>query len=158
MPPNTPGLRIVLIDDNPDHAKILQWAFQKTGRRDQFTYFDDAHSALHYLNGLEPDPAGKPDLVLLDFNLPRIDGREVLRRLKEEETTKNIPVIILSTSERDEDVRKAYELGASRYFSKSVILDDLGSVLEAIQEYCHPTQRGANNEHGQEHPRSPRRG
>lgn len=153
---STAALRIVLIDDNPDHAKILQWAFQKTGRKDQFTYFDDAHAALEYLSALKPDAATKPDLVLLDFNLPRIDGREVLRRLKEEEKTKNIPVIILSTSERDEDVRKAYELGASRYFSKSVILDDFGLVLQAIQENCSPSQLGMDYEHGQEHSRSPR--
>lgn len=136
MGSSTPQLQIVLIDDNPDHARILQWAFQKTGRKDRFTYFDDAIAALNYLSTLKQDSASKPDLVLLDFNLPRIDGREVLRRLKEEENTKNIPVIILSTSERDEDVRRAYELGATRYFSKSVILDDLGSVLQAIQEYC----------------------
>ncbi len=158
MESTIPALRIVLIDDNPDHAKILQWAFQKTGRKDQFTYFDDAHAALEYLNALDPDSARKPDLVLLDFNLPRIDGREVLRRLKEEEKTKSIPVIILSTSEREEDVRRAYELGASRYFSKSVILDDVGSVLQAIQEYCHPSERGMGYEHGQQHRRSPRRG
>ena len=155
MTSDTPALRIVLIDDNPDHAKILQWAFQKTGRKDQFTYFDDARSALEYLSALDPDPGSKPDLVFLDFNLPRIDGREVLRRLKEGEGTKDIPVIILSTSERDEDVRKAYELGASRYFSKSVILDDLGLVLQAIQESCNPSQLGIDYEPGQQHRRSP---
>lgn len=132
---NESPLRIVLIDDNPDHARILQWAFRESGRMDEFTYFQDGHSALEYLSDSDARDTAAPDVILLDFNLPRVDGREVLRRLKEGEQTKSIPVIVLSSSERDEDIRRAYELGASSYFSKSVILDDLNSVLQAIQQY-----------------------
>jgi len=102
---------------------------------DEFTYFQDGHSALEYLSDSDARDTAAPDVILLDFNLPRVDGREVLRRLKEGEQTKSIPVIVLSSSERDEDIRRAYELGASSYFSKSVILDDLNSVLQAIQQY-----------------------
>jgi CheY-like chemotaxis protein len=135
-------LHIVLIDDNPDHARILQWAFRESGRRDKFTYFEDGHSALEYLSDSRARDAAAPDVILLDFNLPRVDGREVLRRLKEGEQTKSIPVIVLSSSERDEDVRRAYELGASSYFSKSVILEDLNSVLQVIQQYwSHPAKK-----------------
>ncbi len=136
-------LRIVLIDDNTDHARILQWAFQKSGRRDQFTCFVDGQTALDYLGDPHPQSVSRPDLILLDFNLPRVDGREVLRRLKQEEGTKNIPVIVLSSSERDEDVRRAYELGASNYFSKTVILEDMDAILNAIGKfwYQQPTKR-----------------
>jgi CheY-like chemotaxis protein len=129
------ALRILLIDDNRDHARILQWAFRKTGRNDEFTYFDDGSRALEYLRTLEKEQEAKPDLIFLDLNLPRLDGRELLRLLKEEQTTKVIPVIIVSSSEREEDVRKAYELGASNYVSKSAILNDVDPMLKAIQAF-----------------------
>ena len=128
-------LRILLIDDNHDHAKILQWVFKKTGRKDEFTYFDDGSSALQYLKTTGCGPNGKPDLIFLDLNLPRLDGREVLRLLKSEEGTKGIPVIVVSSSEREEDVRKAFELGASSYVSKSSLLNDVSPVLKTIQDY-----------------------
>lgn len=129
------SLKILLIDDNHDHARILQWAFKKTGRMDEFTYFDDGSSALQYLKTTDSEGSSRPDLIFLDLNLPRLDGREVLRLLKSDEGTKGIPVIIVSSSEREEDVRKAYELGASSYVSKSSILDDVNPVLQAIQAY-----------------------
>ena len=135
MEPGEGSLRILLIDDNHDHAKILQWAFKKTGRTDEFTYFDDGNSALQYLKSVEDGGNGKPDLIFLDLNLPRLDGREVLRLLKSEEGTKGIPVIIVSSSEREEDVRKAYELGASSYVSKSTLLNDVNPVLKTFQAY-----------------------
>jgi CheY-like chemotaxis protein len=128
-------LRILLIDDNRDHAKILQWAFKKTGRHDEFTYFEDGTTALEYLRKLGAEQRAAPDLIFLDLNLPRLDGREVLRLLKQGETTKAIPVIIVSSSEREEDIRKAYELGASSYLSKSEILNDVNPMLKTIQAY-----------------------
>ena len=126
-------LKIVLIDDNRDHAKILQWAFKKTGRQDEFTYFEDGTRALEYLRNLAAQQKVKPDLIFLDLNLPRLDGREVLRLLKEGETTRSIPVVVVSSSEREEDVRKAYELGASSYVSKSAMLSDVDPMLKTIQ-------------------------
>jgi CheY-like chemotaxis protein len=124
-----------LIDDNRDHAKILQWAFQQTGKSSQIRYFEDGSLALEYLESKSIKHSDIPDLIFLDFNLPRVDGREVLRKLKVGENTKSIPVIVLSSSEREEDIRKAYELGASSYLSKSVILEEFSSVLQVIQEY-----------------------
>lgn len=126
-------MRILLIDDNRDHANILQWVFKRTGRHDEFTYFGDGMSALAYLKEQAARQSQQPDLIFLDFNLPRLDGRDVLRLLKAEESTKSIPVIVVSSSERDEDVRRAFELGASRYVSKSEILDDVTPMLESIQ-------------------------
>jgi len=129
-------MRILLIDDNRDHANILQWIFQKTGRNDEFMYFGDAMSALAYLKEQAARQRRRPDLIFLDFNLPRLDGREVLRMLKAEEATKSIPVVIVSSSERDEDVRRAYELGASSYVSKSEILEDVTPMLKSIDSLC----------------------
>ena len=126
-------LKILLIDDNRDHAKILQWAFKKNGRNDEFTYFEDGGNALEYLRKLSDERKAKPDIIFLDLNLPRLDGREVLRLLKAEETTKAIPVVIVSSSEREEDVRRAYELGASSYVSKSAILNDMDPMSNSMQ-------------------------
>jgi CheY-like chemotaxis protein len=132
---NGEALRILLIDDNHDHAKILQWAFKRTGRADQFTYFDDGTSALNYLKSANDLPSVRPDIIFLDLNLPKLDGREVLRLLKSEDMTRSIPVIVVSSSEREEDVRRAYELGASSYVSKSSLLNDVNPVLQTIQAY-----------------------
>ena len=81
MKTNPEHMRILLIDDNRDHANILQWVFRKTGRQDEFTYFGDGMSALAYLKEQAAHQTGRPDLIFLDFNLPRLDGREVLRML-----------------------------------------------------------------------------
>ncbi len=129
-------LNIVLIDDNKDHAKILQWAFRKSGRADVFTYFEDGDHALQYLRTALARNESTPDFIFLDLNLPRLDGREVLRMLKEDAMMKAIPVIIVSSSEREEDVRKAYELGAADYVSKSEILDDVDPMIRAIESHA----------------------
>lgn len=130
-----PPLRIVLIEDNQDHAKILKWAFEQTKRQTQLTFFQDAESALSHLRQNSQGPTVSPDLIFLDFNLPRMDGREVLRLLKSDTNSKDVPVIILSSSDREEDVKKAYELGASTYISKSLILNELSNSLESILDY-----------------------
>lgn len=135
MPDQPSALKIVLIDDNHDHARILQWAFQQNGRNNRITYFDDGEAALKFLQTQSGEEQAKPDLIFLDLNLPRVDGREVLRRLKGEQKTLGIPVIIISSSDREEDVRNAYELGASSYVSKSVILQEFGSVVKTFQDY-----------------------
>jgi CheY-like chemotaxis protein len=133
---STPApLRIVLIEDNKDHARILKWAFEQTNHSTHLTFFQDADSALGHLGDNGAKPTLNPDLIFLDYNLPRIGGREVLTRLKANNHSKDVPVIILSSSEREEDVRHAYELGASTYISKSVILDELRNSLQAVLDY-----------------------
>lgn len=135
MPETAAPLRIVLIEDNQDHAKILKWAFERTTHQTHLTFFQDAETALHHLAKSEQRLSGPPDLIFLDFNLPKIDGRDVLQQLKSSESAKNVPVIILSSSERDEDVRRAYELGASTYISKAVIMNELSDSLQSVLDY-----------------------
>ena len=135
MPESLSSLRIVLIEDNQDHAKILKWAFERTNHQTHLTFFQDAESALTYLGKGPMRPETGPDLIFLDFNLPKIDGRDVLRLLKSSEQSKNVPVIILSSSEREEDIKKAYELGASTYISKAVIMDELSNSLQSVLDY-----------------------
>lgn len=135
MEASHPPLKILLIDDNQDHAKILKWAFERSGQSSQLVFLDDGQSALEYLGIGNERKNDVPDLILLDFNLPKVDGREILRILKSDTITKQVPVIVLSSSEREEDIRKAYELGASTYVSKSDVLGEFDHVLRTIQDY-----------------------
>ncbi|MEP0822886.1 MAG: response regulator [Ignavibacterium sp.] len=128
-------LRIMIIEDNNDHARILKWAFEQTNHTTNLTFFRDADAALGRLQGDGQSPAAAPDLIFLDYNLPRASGGEVLALLKANKNSKDVPVIVLSSSEREEDVRHAYELGASTYISKGVILNELRNSLQAVLDY-----------------------
>lgn len=128
-------LRILLIEDNTDHAKILKWAFEQTNHATHLTFFQDADSALGQLGDTGKEPTVFPDLIFLDYNLPGIGGREALMRLKANKHSKDVPVIVLSSSEREEDVRHAYESGANTYISKAVILDELRNSLQCVLDY-----------------------
>jgi CheY-like chemotaxis protein len=128
-------LRILLIEDNPDHAQIFKWALSRSRYPSQVTILRSGEEAYAYLKGVAEGADTAPHLVFIDFNLPRVDGREILQRIKEDQTTRRFPVIVLSSSEREEDVVAAYKLGASCFIGKSVLLEDLGGVLETIQHY-----------------------
>jgi CheY-like chemotaxis protein len=128
-------MNIVIIEDNQDHAKILKWAFEQNGRSDHLTFFPDPKVALDFVEGAVREAAFCPDLIILDLNLPKIDGRTVLQKLKSSDSTRTIPIIVLSSSEREDDVRKAYQLGANTYISKALLLDQISSRLKMILEY-----------------------
>ncbi len=98
-------------------------------------FFADSQAALDYITGSVKEPLFMPDLIFLDLNLPKMDGREVLRLLKSNDATKKIPVIVLSSSDREEDIHKAYQLGANTYISKSLLLDQLSQTLETVLDY-----------------------
>ena len=76
-----------------------------------------------------------PDIIFLDLNLPKVDGREVLRKIKRDEQLKTIPVIVMSSSQREDDVKRAYELGANTYISKSVIFEEVRDAIDLIKTY-----------------------
>ena len=128
-------MNIVIIEDNQDHAKILKWAFEQSGRNDHLTFLADAEMALDFVIGAVREPAFAPDLIVLDLNLPKIDGRAVLEKLKSNESTKRIPVIVLSSSEREDDVVVSYRLGANTYISKALLLDQISKSMNTILEY-----------------------
>lgn len=135
MPPASSPLNIIIIEDNQDHAKILKWAFEQSGRNHHLTFFPDPKVALEYIEGSLHESAFAVDLIVLDLNLPKIDGRTVLQKLKSNDSTKSIPIIVLSSSEREDDVRRAYQLGANTYISKALLLDQISASLNIILEY-----------------------
>jgi CheY-like chemotaxis protein len=125
---------ILLVEDNPDDAELATRAFQRSGIKNEIARARDGVEALDYLFGTGPhadQPPAPPDLVLLDLKLPRLDGLEVLRRLRASDRTRHLPVVILTSSEQERDIVQSYDLGANSYVRKPV---DYGEFTEAVRQ------------------------
>jgi two-component system response regulator len=125
---------ILLVEDNPDDAELALRAFKKSNIQNEVVVADDGVMALEYLfaTGRFADrKPGLPEVVLLDLNLPKLDGLEVLRRLRADERTKRLPVVVLTSSSEEQDILRSYELGANSYVRKPV---DFGQFLEAARQ------------------------
>jgi two-component system response regulator len=119
---------IVLVEDNPDDETLTLRALQKNGIANKVIVLRDGAEALDYL--LAPD-APTPQLVLLDLKLPRIDGLEVLRRLRSDPRTSLLPIVILTSSNEDADLRESYRRHANSYIRKPV---DFQQFIEAVRQ------------------------
>jgi CheY-like chemotaxis protein len=128
---------IMLVEDNPDHAELVIRTLEEHRIANKVRHFLDGQSALDYLfhRNEFSDPVNnvRPHLILLDLRLPRVDGIDVLRTIKEDDQLKSIPVVVLTTSEAEKDVTKAYYNHANSYLVKPVgfeefkrLMDDLG--------------------------------
>jgi len=126
--------RILLVEDNPNDIEITRRALDKGQVKNELTIARDGQEALDILFGSR-SKTSLPGLILLDLNLPRVDGREVLSRIKGDPLLKRIPVIVLTTSTREEDVVRTYDLGVNTFISKPVRFEDFIKVVAAIQEY-----------------------
>jgi chemotaxis family two-component system response regulator Rcp1 len=125
---------ILLVEDNPGDIRLLQEAFKEGGLTCKLNITRDGEQAMAYLHqegSYAHSP--RPVLILLDLNLPRMDGREVLAEIKKESRLCRIPVVVLSTSTSHEDVQKAYELRANCYLPKPGDLDSLVHLSKAIE-------------------------
>ncbi len=139
---NTPGqeLGILIVDDNPDHIRIISWALEQNKNKVRTVLVRDGQTALDFLKSCSPGEEaarvkGRPDLIFLDLNLPRVDGREVLKYIKSTSSFRRIPVIVFSSSEREEDITTAYELGANTYISKAAVFDEFSQAMDIINRY-----------------------
>src|SRR5262245_59153879 len=129
---------ILLVEDNPADVKITQRAIKESGLPVDLIVVRDGQEAVDYLlrNGDEPTPARRsPDLILLDINLPRMNGREVLERIRATPSLRLVPVIVLTTSRREEDVQQMYLAGANTYMEKPQDFQRFVSVLQTIHRY-----------------------
>ncbi len=125
---------ILLVEDNSDDAELALRAFAKSKIDNDIILVRDGVEALDYLFATGPHagrPPGLPVIVLLDLNLPRLDGLEVLRRLRADERTKYLPVVVLTSSGQDQDILRSYDLGANSYVRKPV---DFGQFVEAARQ------------------------
>jgi two-component system response regulator len=133
---HTKAIEILLIEDNAGDARLAKEALRDAKVRNNLTWIPDGVEALAYLRREGKfERAPRPDLILLDLNLPRKDGREVLAEIKGDEKLKCIPVVILTTSQAEEDVLKAYHLNANCYISKPVDLDQFIKVVRTIEDF-----------------------
>jgi two-component system, response regulator len=126
---------ILLVEDNPDDVDLTLRAFLKNNLRNPIVVARDGAEATEYLFGegqySERDPEDMPELILLDLKLPRVDGLQVLKRLREDARTKLIPVVVLTSSVDEQDVVASYDLGANSYVRKPV---DFSEFLEAVRQ------------------------
>jgi CheY-like chemotaxis protein len=130
------GITVLLVEDDPGDVLITREALAEAKVLHNLIVIDNGESAVAYLRQ-EGENAGavRPDLIFLDLNLPRLDGHEVLARIKADEELRHIPVVVLTTSSADEDVLRSYDLHANAYVTKPVNLDAFMSVVRQIDDF-----------------------
>ena len=129
-------IEILLVEDNPADVRLTQEALKEGKVRNNLFVARDGIEAIEYLRRVGKHAnATRPDLVLLDLNLPRKDGREVLSDIKNDPELKSIPVVVLTTSSADADIFKSYNLHANCYITKPVDLDQFVKVVKSIDDF-----------------------
>jgi chemotaxis family two-component system response regulator Rcp1 len=130
------AIEILLVEDNPGDARLTLEAFKEGKVLNNLTVMKDGVEALAYLRRQEPYAnSAQPDLILLDLNLPKKDGREVLSEIKADERLRTIPVVVLTSSAAEEDIARAYSRHANCYITKPVDLDQFLRVVHSIETF-----------------------
>jgi CheY-like chemotaxis protein len=129
-------VEVLLVEDNPGDIRLTQEAFKDGRMLVNLTVATDGVQALEILNHRGPYTAmPRPDLILLDLNLPKKNGREVLVEIKADEQLKRIPVIVMTTSKAEQDIYRVYNLNANCYITKPVELDEFLNVVRSIEDF-----------------------
>ncbi len=129
-------LEILLVEDNKGDVGLIKEFFNDSKIRTNLHIAEDGDEALHFLwHDGKFLGSPHPDIILLDLNLPKKDGREVLKDIKESNNLKNIPVIILTTSSTEKDIFRAYDLHANAYLVKPIDLDEFMKVIKSIEDF-----------------------
>lgn len=129
-------VEILLVEDNPGDVRLTREALKEAKVANNLHVAEDGVIALDFLYKRAPyTEAPRPDLILLDLNLPRKNGREVLAEIKSDETLKTIPVVILTTSHAEEDILRAYHLHANCYVTKPVDFLQFATVIRSIEDF-----------------------
>ena len=129
------ALSILLVEDSPSDVRLIREAMKETPLHVDITVTRDGVEAMDHLRQVEQGVFFRPDLVLLDLNLPKKNGREVLAEIKSSPNLKQIPVLVMTSSRADEDVMQAYTLNANCYITKPIDLNEYLSVVRAIEDF-----------------------
>lgn len=133
------SISILIAEDDEDDRMLTQKAFENSSLINRLMFVSNGEELMDYLNrkGVYSDKAlyPWPDLILLDLNMPRKNGREALKEIKENPELRRIPVIILTTSKEQEDIVRSYDLGVNSYITKPVTFDGLVRVLQEMSNY-----------------------
>jgi chemotaxis family two-component system response regulator Rcp1 len=129
-------IEILLVEDNPGDVRMAVEALKDCRVHNNLSVVEDGVEALAFLRGRDPYAGrARPDLILLDLNLPRKDGHQVLAEIKADSELRQIPVVVLTTSENERDVNKAYDLNANCYITKPSGLEQFVAVMKSIQYF-----------------------
>jgi chemotaxis family two-component system response regulator Rcp1 len=135
-PQSVRSIEILLVEDNPGDVRLTQEALDETKLSNNLRVVSNGGEALKFLRREDPFvDAPRPDLVLLDLNLPLKNGLETLSEMKGEPSLRSIPVIVLTTSEAEEDIVRAYDMNANCYISKPVDMNQFIKVVKAIEKF-----------------------
>ena len=135
-------LFILVAEDDSDDRFLLQTAFREKGYDDKIEFVENGVELLEFLSRIQEDKSGQdsyPYFILLDLNMPKKDGREVLKEIKQHPVFKKIPIIVFTTTKNENEIRRCYELGANTYIVKPVSFDGLLKVLDNIRTYWSDT-------------------
>jgi len=150
---NDQRIRILLAEDDPDDRLLTRRALQKSQIANTISTVEDGEELMDYLRHegeySDPDDAPRPGLILLDLNMPRMDGREALKKIKSDPDLRRIPVIVLTTSEAEQDILQSYDLGVNAFVTKPVTFDGLADTVQALGDFWFeivklPSERDAN--------------
>jgi len=132
-------ITILMADDDADDRRLTQEAFEEARLINDLRFVENGELLLDYLRKrgefAPPVEAPRPGLILLDLNMPRKDGRTVLKELKSDPDLRQIPVVVLTTSKADEDIYKSYDLGVNSYIVKPVTFEALVDILQTLEKY-----------------------
>lgn len=129
-------VEILLVEDNPGDIRLTQEVLKEGRILNHLYVVEDGEQAIAFLNRIEPySDAPLPDLILLDLNLPRRNGLEVLRMIKTNEALKHIPVVVFTTSQAEEDIMSAYNLYANCYITKPIDLEQFIKSVKSIEDF-----------------------
>jgi chemotaxis family two-component system response regulator Rcp1 len=129
-------IHVLLVEDSPGDVRLTQEAFRDANTAVKLHVANDGVEAMAFLRhqGVHAD-APRPDLTLLDLNMPKMDGRQVLALIKKDESLKTIPTVILTTSSSEEDIAKSYQLQANCYLTKPVELDAFENLVKSVNDF-----------------------
>ena len=133
-------VQILLVEDNPADARLVTELLKEGQLSHNIRHVCDGVEAMSYLRAHDA-PLSRPDLILLDLNLPRKDGRELLAEIKADEKLRRIPVVVLTTSQAEDDIARAYSLYANCYITKPVDLDQFARVIKSIEDFWMTTAK-----------------
>lgn len=136
---NTKMVVILLVEDNPADQKLTIRAFEKGKINTNLQIVNDGQEAMDYLKRedkfVDKSLSPRPDLILLDINMPKKDGKQVLKEIRADDNLRSIPIVMLTTSDQEKDVLESYNLGVNAYISKPVRINDFIDVINKLEEF-----------------------
>ena len=139
MPIKGKSITILVAEDDEDDRLLMQEALEENRLANDLHFVEDGEELMDYLlqrgNYSDPKSAPRPSLILLDLNMPRKDGREALKEIKEDPNLRKIPIVVLTTSKAEEDILRTYDLGVSSFIAKPVVFDSMVQIMKMIGTY-----------------------